>query len=94
MASNEESVRKVIALGAEAKALMDNEALNHVFAMLEKQYWTEFKQATSAEERANVQAKAQVLDGVRRALHVMMDSGRREELLRDRREQKDARANH
>jgi hypothetical protein len=86
---DERAEAKVIALGEHAKNLMEDEAFDHVFRMLEKEYWSEFKtSAITPEARALVQAKARVLDDVKASLHVLMDSGSVATVQRERRERK------
>lgn len=84
---DEQKERKIIALGEAAKRLLEDEAFIHVCQLLEKTYWEEFKRtALTPEARANVQAKARVLDDVRATLDIMMDSGTTATIRRDKRE--------
>jgi len=89
-----EEERRIIALGKDAHSLIENEAFNHVFQLLEKKYWNEFKkEALTPEARANVQAKAQVLDDVRFQLTIVEEAGFTATANRDKRERTEERRN-
>lgn len=89
-----EEERRIIDLGSKAKTLEEDEAFKHVFSLLEKQYWDEFKTtALTPEARANVQAKARVLDDVRLTLHAIAGAGFTASANREKRERTESRRN-
>lgn len=80
------AVDQVIRDAQRFKDLLDSPVVGVCVKMLDTQYLTELKQATTDDAMRLVRAKASVVDDVLHALRVVMDAGERDAIEREQRE--------